>query len=687
MLQNELMNIFGSNAQFREGQSEAIEKVLQKKRLLVVQRTGWGKSLVYFLSTKIMRQRGEGVTLIVSPLLALTRNQIESATQYDLTAECINSQDNKTLKDKRALLSRCNSGDCDILFVTPEQLENDDFITMLSELRVGMFVVDEAHCISSWGHDFRPDYRRIHQLLQLLPNNIAVLATTATATERVVQDIRQQLRDCEVIRGPLTRHSLALHKIHMPNNESKYAWLLKNIPILEGSGIIYATTIKECESIAKWLTINGIQAFAYHGRLTNQEKLLLEDHLIHNQVKVLISTVALGMGYDKDDISFVIHYYTPQSVVEYYQQIGRAGRSIPQAICILLYGDPAEQRINQYFINSSFPKQEHINTVLHCIESYNDVNLTVLLGEVNLQRDTIEKILKLLTLEGFISKDQKKRYFRTVKPYISQKSYYEAVITQKKHDYQQLIDYQQTTECLMKFLTKALDDPYSHRCGKCSNCLKQQWNYTIDRLTDQDIQTVRAYSAETFNKLKVNKRSSITNRNLQYLCSEGFALSYYHDIIGQEVRKGKYQDGMFSDYLVSESVKKIISYLQKNNISPTELVVVPIPSNRRPTLVPTFAEKVAKGIGTGYANILAKKADEPEQKTLMNSRLQEQNVRDYLYIKPNSLAELSIYHILLIDDFVDSGWTFAVAADILGSYYQCPSITPFALSITGNGAR
>ncbi len=379
-----LRQVFGQKATFRDGQDVAIDCVVQKKRVLVVQKTGWGKSLVYFLATKILRQQGDGVTLIISPLLSLTRNQIDSTEKYGIVANCINSQINNSPEEREHIVDCCNSGQCDVLFITPEQLQNESFVQLLSRLKIGLFVVDEAHCISDWGHDFRPDYRRIYRLLQILPKNIAVLATTATANKRVIDDMTRQLGDCEIIRGNLQRESLHLHKLYLPTTEQKYAWIMQNIKNLSGAGIIYATTIKECERLASWLRHNTIDARAYHSDLSEEIKIELESKLINNELKVLVSTIALGMGYDKEDISFIIHYYTPKSVIEHYQQIGRAGRGIDQAVCVLLYGGNQENRINEYFIYNSFPKQEHIEQVLKFLDNSNEVKKSMLEQEVNL---------------------------------------------------------------------------------------------------------------------------------------------------------------------------------------------------------------------------------------------------------------------------------------------------------------
>ncbi|MGD6844670.1 RecQ family ATP-dependent DNA helicase [Bacillus infantis] len=682
MYLHELQNVFGASATFRDGQDLAIDSILNKKRVLVVQKTGWGKSLVYFLATKILRQRGEGVTLIISPLLALTRNQIDSTNKYGIVAECINGQINKTKEERANVVDRCNEGKCDVLFITPEQLQNEDFVNLLSQLEIGLFVVDEAHCISDWGHDFRPDYRRIHNLLQILPNNIAVLATTATANNRVIADIAKQLGECEVVRGDLQRKSLHLHKIYLPTAEEKYAWIAKNLDYLEGSGIIYATTIKECERLAVWLRQNAITASAYHSGLDEEVKIDLENKLINNEIKVLVSTIALGMGYDKEDISFVIHYYTPKSVIEHYQQIGRAGRGIDQAVCVLLYGGEEENRINEYFIYNSFPKQEQINQVINFLDRNDEVKKSSLEQEMNIKSSTLEQILKLLLIEGIIGKDSRARYFRTLKPYVTQQNYYNSVIDKKVREYKELLNFQQTQECQMAYLTSALDDPDPRRCGICSTCLGDAWSLTNDVLTKDDIDRVSQFFKNNYILIEPRKKSSVTNKKLDFIHKDGLALSYYHEQLGQEARRGKYVDNNFSEVIVDASADKLRRYLRGKEVDIKELVIIPIPSNRRPKLVPEFAQRLANTLQCNYLNIFAKKSNEPEQKSLLNSRMQEQSIRDHLYIHKN--IDINDKVILLVDDFVDSRWTFTVATDLLGEVFENITIIPFAIADTSS---
>lgn len=673
-----LQETFGRDATFRKDQDTAIKKLLQKQRLLVVQKTGWGKSLVYFLTTKILRERGEGATLIISPLLSLTRNQIESTKRYGIVAECINGEENNTLQERESVINRCNVGKCDVIFITPEQIRNDDFVNLVSRLEIGLFVVDEAHCISDWGHDFRPDYRRINQLLQVLPRNISVLATTATANNRVMCDIVDQLGECEVIKGNLHRESLVLHKLYLPTSEEKYAWIVNNIQRIEGSGIIYATTIRECERLASWLRQNGINAEAYHGKRKG-ERIELERSLMNNEIKVLVSTIALGMGYDKKDISFIFHYYTPKSVIEYYQQIGRAGRAIEQALCVLLYGGKEEAKINEYFIYNSFPIQEDIDRVIDLLDQHNVMKKGEIIEAINIKQKTLNQILKLLDIEGVISKD-KSGYSRTVKPYVIPVEYYNKIMNAKLREYHQLLEYQDTEECQMTFLTKALDDLDTQPCNKCSSCLKEQWDLTEDELTEADLIQVKRFFAEKHIEIIPRKRSVLTNRALKFVHEPGLVLAYYHEEVGQAASRDKYRNEYFSDILVRASKDKLRRFLKQGNYTMDDIVIIPIPSNRRPNLVPNFAERLANVLNCSYAHILAKKPGEKEQKEFLNSKYQEKNVKEHLVIKED--INLDNQQILLVDDFVDSQWTFTVAAELLGETYDNLTVIPFAIANT-----
>ncbi len=385
-------------AQFREDQWEAIDALVnQHQKLLVVQRTGWGKSAVYFISAKIFRQRGLGLTIIISPLLALMRNQIDAARHLGLVAETINSTNRD---DWQAVTQRILANELDCLLISPERLANDEFVeTVLQPVadQIALMVVDEAHCISDWGHDFRPDYRRIVNILKLLPQNTPVLGTTATANNRVVDDIQGQLGDIQILRGSLIRESLALQTLILPDQESRLAWLSQTIPNLPNTGIIYTLTTRDAEQVANWLTQNDVDARAYHGSIThpdfvngdgkldsNAYRQHLEDLLLNNQLKVLVATTALGMGYDKPDLGFVIHYQAPGSIVTYYQQVGRAGRGIDYAVGVLMSGTE-DNNIHAFFRSSAFPSRGQINEILDVLERYDGLGIRAIEEYTNLR--------------------------------------------------------------------------------------------------------------------------------------------------------------------------------------------------------------------------------------------------------------------------------------------------------------
>ncbi len=353
-------------ASFHEHQWESISTLVEDRaRLLVVQRTGWGKSAVYFIATKLMREQGYGPTIIISPLLALMRNQIDSAARYGVRLGTVNSSN--TREQNSQAENELLAGRLDAIIISPEQLSkpsfNDRVLRPIAD-RVGLFVIDEAHCISDWGHDFRPDYKRIVNILPFLPVNMPVLATTATANRRVMSDVCQQLGEgIKVFRGELTRESLHLQTINFARRSQRLAWLADVIPQIDGTGIIYAATIRDAEQVADWLQSRGINAHAYYGSFkgmtseaSTQKRLHLEQLLLDNDIKALVATSALGMGYDKPDLSFVIHYQSPGSVVSYYQQVGRAGRGIPKAHGILMSGSEDDD-IQRYFIEQAFPQE------------------------------------------------------------------------------------------------------------------------------------------------------------------------------------------------------------------------------------------------------------------------------------------------------------------------------------------
>ena len=401
------MALADRNIDFRPGQWEAIDALANRReRLLVVQRTGWGKSMVYFVATRILRNRGRGPTLIVSPLLALMRNQIEAAGRLGICALTINSTNREIWPQ---LQQAVREDEADALLISPERLANDDFVeNVLLPIaeRIGLLVVDEAHCISDWGHDFRPDYRRLVNVLQRMPGNVPILGTTATANNRVIEDIRDQLGDFDVQRGPLMRQSLALQTMRLPSQAARLAWLSERLHSLPGTGIIYTLTKRDTNQVADWLQSNGVSAKAYYSDVrsddfedSNTYRQYLERQLLQNEIKALVATTALGMGYDKPDLGFVIHYQAPGSIVAYYQQVGRAGRGIDWAAGILMAGNEDDD-IHEYFRRSAFPKEERVSSILEALEASDGLSVRQIEEAVNLRHGQIEQALKILSVDN-----------------------------------------------------------------------------------------------------------------------------------------------------------------------------------------------------------------------------------------------------------------------------------------------
>lgn len=670
LLQTALAN---STAEFRDGQWEAIDALVNhRQKLLVVQRTGWGKSSVYFISTKIFRDRGMGPTIIVSPLLALMRNQIESAQRLGIIAETMNSTNTD---EWQSVTQRILNNQIDCLLISPERLANDNFIeTVLQPIadRIALMVIDEAHCISDWGHDFRPDYRRIVNILRQLPGNTPVLGTTATANNRVVADIETQLGDIQIHRGPLTRESLALQSMVLPDQASRLAWFAQVIPSLPGTGIVYTLTVRDAEQVADWLSSNGIDAKAYHGSVeaegfenSNAYRQHLEELLLNNQLKVLVATTALGMGYDKPDLSFVIHYQAPGSIVGYYQQVGRAGRGIDHAVGVLMSGIE-DQDIHAFFRDSAFPSEAQVNEILQILEQSDGLSLRGIEEQTNLRHGQIEKVLKLLSVENpapVIKMGTEWR--RTAEHYQMDHARIAHLIGQRVQEWQEVQAYLDDTGCKMTFLRRALDDLDPTPCGKCSSCLGQP---VINLSVDSSL----AHRAGTFLKhaemVIAPKAQVAANAFLEYgfrgnlphqlRAQEGRVLSRWGDAgWGRTVADNKHA-GYFSDDLV-EAMKEMIQQRWKPNPAPQWVCCVP--SRNHPELVPDFARRLAESLGLPFVNAVHKVKDNHPQKGQQNRFHQCRNLDGAFEIE----LPLSDKPVLLVDDIVDSGWTLTVIAALL----------------------
>ncbi|BAY25136.1 ATP-dependent DNA helicase [Calothrix sp. NIES-2100] len=685
-----------STADFRPGQWEAIAELIEKRsRLLVVQRTGWGKSLVYFLATRLLRdgcanvfdERGAGCTLLISPLLALMRNQIAAAQRIGIKAATINSSNTD---EWEVVKTQLLIGEVDILLISPERLANEEFrekILLPISQRIGLFVVDEAHCISDWGHDFRPDYRRIVRILQALPQNIPVLATTATANNRVVNDINAQLgSNISISRGNLIRQSLRLQNLSLPSPAARMAWLAEQIPNLPGSGIIYTLTVRDAERVANWLKIQNINAKAYHSNLESDVRIILEDELLQNEIKALVATTALGMGFDKPDLGFVVHYQRPGSVVHYYQQVGRAGRAVDIAYGILLSGNEDDE-ITNYFINTAFPPEIHTQKVLTVLnEAVDGLSVPQIEQKLNLSRGQIDKVLKLLSLESPapVTKQSSKWYATPINYQPDTQKI--AQLTQiRRQEQARMWEYMQSPQCLMTFLATELDDPHPTACGKCAVCIGKPLlpvNCSIElvnqaivylRRSDQIIEPRKMWISQS---LPIYGFSGKIKDNLK--AEAGRALSLWNDAgWGELVKEGKYINNHFDDALV-QGVYDMIQRWQPQSF-PTWVTCVP--SLNRPELVPNFAQRLATKLNLPFIPIVRKIRETQLQKNMSNSYQQAHNLNGAFAVDPWSGISGSVF---LIDDMVDSRWTFTVIAALLRSA-GCGMVFPVALALNSLG--
>ena len=722
-----LRQMLGSGAEFREGQWDAIDLAAnQRQRLLVVQRTGWGKSVVYFLAARILRDAGAGPTLLISPLLSLMRNQILAAERLGIRAATIHSQN---LEDWPEVEAALQGNQVDVLMVSPERLGNPAFLQKLLPLiqgSIGMFVVDEAHCISDWGHDFRPDYRRIVRILRLLPPKVPVLCTTATANDRVVKDIESQIANLHVLRGPLVRHSLKLFNIKLHDQADRLAWLAHFLPQLPGSGIVYTLTVQDARRVAEWLKRQGIAARAYHADLEAGHRIEAEQQLLGNDVKALVATVALGMGFDKPDLGFVIHFQRPGSVVAYYQQVGRAGRAVDSAFGILLNGREDDE-IQEYFINSAFPPLEVMSGALRVLGKAGTLTVDEIAAELNYGYGAIEKALKLLEVDGAVQ-HEKRSYSRTANPWHPDAPRYEQVTQRRRAEVAEIKRYVEHEGCLMEFLSRALDDPAAAPCGKCMNCTGKTKRASVPPALAQAAVDFLRHDALVLEpriwwpKPALGELDKVLPGALdryesgqpkmvipvRLRAQEGRVLCMYGDAgWGNDVAHGKYQTGRFSDALVTAAVELIQS---KWKPEPPPQWVTAIPSRRHTELVRDFAQRLAASLGLPFVPALRQLQETQPQKEMRCSALQLRNVlRAFEVAEAPALvpshAETPVagftemfqrlarrvsagfgnrptlppVPVLLVDDMVDSGWTLTLAAVLLQHHGSGP-VYPFALA-------
>ena len=662
------------DAQFREGQEEAIRHLVEGRgRQLLVQKTGWGKSFVYFITTQLLREAGLGPTLLVSPLLALMRNQIAAAERMGVRAKTINS-DNEEEWDRVEQAAR--AGAVDILLISPERLANERFRDhVLADVaeRIALLVIDEAHCISDWGHDFRPHYRLIERTVRVLPPNLRLLATTATANARVMADLEAILGpNLQVLRGDLSRPSLALQTIRMPGQAERLAWLAESLPSLPGSGIVYTLTVRDADLVAAWLLARGIEVAAYTGE-TGPNRKALEQALLDNHVKALVATAALGMGFDKPDLAFVIHYQTPGSVVAYYQQVGRAGRALEAARGVLLSGGE-DTEITGYFIRSAFPTQSEVGQVLAALQEADDgLAQRQIQAKVNVSAGRIQKTLELLSLESPAPIVKQGPAWQLTAARLSGAFWdrAERLTALRREEQAEMQKYVQLSSGHMAFLIQALDGdpqgispppplpPLPTACGP--------------EIVAEAVAFLRHSSLPVKPRRQWPPGKSIDPEPRP---QPGRVLCVWNDAgWGRLVSQGKLQEGRFSNELVSACA----TLLREWRPDPSPTWVAAIPSLRHPHLVPDFARRLADALDLPFSDVLRKKGARPQQKTMENSDRQARNVVGSLAVTQDALLPGPV---LLVDDIVDSRWTFTVAAWELRRR-GCGPVWPLALATAG----
>ena len=672
-----------ADAAFRDGQEDAIRHIVEGRgRLLVVQKTGWGKSFVYFIATKLLREGGNGPALLISPLLSLMRNQIAAAERMGVRAATINSDNQGEWTEVEAKLGR---NEIEILLISPERLANERFRTQVLAgiaARISLLVIDEAHCISDWGHDFRPHYRLLERIVRTLPPNLRLLATTATANNRVMEDLAAVLGpQLEVSRGDLNRASLSLQTIRLPSQAERMAWLAEQLATLQGHGIIYTLTVRDANQVADWLKNRGFNVEAYTGE-TGDRREELELALLHNQVKALVATTALGMGYDKPDLAFVIHYQMPGSVVAYYQQVGRAGRALDSAYGVLLSGEE-EANITDWFISSAFPTRQEVADVLDALEKESSgLSVPELLGLVNLSKGRIEKTIALLSLESPAPIAKQGSKWQLTAATLSNGFWERAerLTALRRDEHQQMQEYVSLPFGQhMSFLIRALDGDPSAATPPALAPLPTNVNAALVReavaflrRTSLPIKPREKWPTGGMPQYRV--KGNIPDN---FRSQPGKALCIWGDAgWGTLVRQGKYHDHHFADELVAACMKMIHEW----NPQPAPTWVTCVPSLRHPDLVPNFSQRLSAALGLPFYKVLEKTDNRPEQKTMANSTQQARNIDGSL-----ALNDQSVPHgpVLLIDDMVDSRWTLTVSAWLLrrgGS----GEVWPMALSQTGH---
>ncbi|OKI70996.1 RecQ family ATP-dependent DNA helicase [Micromonospora sp. CB01531] len=698
-----LRRLAGEHARLREDQWRAIEAlVVDRRRVLCVQRTGWGKSAVYFVATALLRQAGAagvggeaaGPTVIVSPLLALMRNQVGSAARAGIRAHTINSAN---LDEWDEITAEIHAGTVDVLLISPERLNNPDFRDgVLPKLAAttGLLVVDEAHCVSDWGHDFRPDYRRLRTFLGNLPERTPVLATTATANARVTEDVAEQLGDALVLRGTLDRESLRLGVVDLPSPAHRLAWLADHLDGLPGSGIIYTLTVAAAGETAEFLRARGWQVAAYTGQADDADRRAAEQDLLDNKIKALVATSALGMGFDKPDLGFVVHLGAPPSPIAYYQQVGRAGRAVEHAEVLLLPG-AEDAAIWRYFASLAFPPEQQVRAVLAALHPDRPSSTQGLEPIVDLRRARLELMLKVLDVDGAVRR-VRGGWLATGEPWVYDEPRLRRVAQARAAEQQAMLGYASTTGCRMRYLRECLDDGGAADCARCDNCAGPVVGAEVSDTALTAAQTFLGRPGVAIAPKKLwptgldavgvplkgripPTEQALPGRAVGRLSDLGWG-GRLRGLVGPDAA-----DGAVPDDVAAAVVEVLKAWAHGDDPWPRRPVgVVAVGSRTRPALVGSLAERIATVGRLPLLGRVARTGPSGAGGPRGNSAQRVRALHD-AFALPDELADALVGldgPVLLVDDLVDSGWTMTMVARLLRRA-GAPEVLPLALAIAG----
>lgn len=717
-----LRRLAGEHARLREDQWRAIEAlVIDRRRVLCVQRTGWGKSAVYFVATALLRERPAdaeapastdaeahaGPTVIVSPLLALMRNQVEAAARAGIRARTINSAN---LEEWDQITAEIHDGTVDVLLISPERLNNPDFRdTVLPKLAAttGLLVVDEAHCVSDWGHDFRPDYRRLRTFLSNLPERTPVLATTATANARVTADVAEQLGtelaggeqtaerpDVLVLRGTLDRESLRLGVLDLPSPAHRIGWLADHLDRLPGSGIIYTLTVAAAGETAEFLRSRGYPVASYTGQTEDADRRAAEQDLLDNKIKALVATSALGMGFDKPDLGFVVHLGAPPSPIAYYQQVGRAGRAVEHAEVLLLPG-VEDAAIWRYFASLAFPPEEQVRAVLAALHTDRPLSTQALEPVVDLRRARLELMLKVLDVDGAVRR-VRGGWLATGEPWAYDEARLRRVAQARTAEQQAMREYATTPGCRMRYLRECLDDVGAGDCGRCDRCAGPLFTPEVSGPAQGAAQ---AYLGRPGVEIAPKKlwptgldavgvplkgrippaEQALPGRAVGRLSDLGWG-GRLRELVGPDAA-----DGPVPDDVAGAVVEVLKAWAHGDDPWPRRPVgVVAVGSRRRPALVGSLAERIA---AVGRLPLLGQvvPAGSAGPDGPRGNSAQRVRVLHDAFAVPDELAGVLAGldgPVLLVDDLVDTGWTLTMVTRLLRRA-GAPDVLPLALAVAG----